>query len=78
MSKKSNSTKNHIAEREMRIMTNAELQVKFDAAVDDFDPSDEISVENANYEMHENWRKELERHQSPPSSNTDWHTPCRG
>ena len=60
MSKKSNSTKNHIAEKEMRIMANAELQVKFDAAVDNFDPSDEISVENANYEMHENWRNFLE------------------
>lgn len=41
-------------------MTNAELQVKFDAVVDYFDPSDVISVENANYEMHENWRNFLE------------------
>ena len=41
-------------------MTNAELQARFDAAVDDFDPSDEISVENANHEMHENWRSFLE------------------
>ena len=41
-------------------MTNAELQVRFDAAADDFDPSDEISVENANYEMHKNWRNFLE------------------
>lgn len=41
-------------------MTNVELQVKFDAAIDGFDPSDEISVENANYEMHKNWRNFLE------------------
>lgn len=32
----------------------------FDTVADDFDPSDEISVENANYEMHKNWRNFLE------------------
>ncbi|MDO4752777.1 MAG: hypothetical protein Q4A36_00875 [Candidatus Saccharibacteria bacterium] len=41
-------------------MTNAELQVRFDTVADDFDPGDEISVENANYEMHKNWRNFLE------------------
>lgn len=37
-------------------MANAELQVRFDAMVDGFDPSDEISAENVNYEMRKNWR----------------------
>lgn len=41
-------------------MTNAKLQIRFDAVADDFDPSNEISVENANHEMHENWRNFLE------------------
>ena len=41
-------------------MTNAILQIRFDAVADDFDPSDEISVENANHEMHKNWRNFLE------------------
>lgn len=40
-------------------MTNAELQVRFDVVAERFYPSDEISVENANYEMHENWRNFL-------------------
>lgn len=41
-------------------MTNVELQVMFDVIADNFDPNDEVSVENANYEMHENWRNFLE------------------
>lgn len=41
-------------------MTNVELQVMFDIIVDNFNPSDEISVENSNYEMHKNWRNFLE------------------
>lgn len=41
-------------------MAEAELQSRFDVAADDFDPSDEIGVENANHEMHENWRNFLE------------------
>lgn len=41
-------------------MANAKLQIRFDEVVDNFDPNDEISVENANYEMHKNWRDFLE------------------
>lgn len=61
MSKKLNDgTKDYVTEKEMRTMPNAKLQIRFDAVADDFDPSDEISVENANHEMHENWRNFLE------------------
>lgn len=41
-------------------MNNAKLQAKFDTAVDNFELGDEISIENANHEMHENWRNFLE------------------
>lgn len=61
MSKKLNDgTKDYLTEKEMRTMTNAKLQSRFDVVADYFDPSDEISVENANHEMHENWRNFLE------------------
>lgn len=40
-------------------MKNEELQARFDVIVDSFDPSDDISVENANYEVHKNWQKFL-------------------
>lgn len=41
-------------------MVNADLQVMFDIVVDGFDPDDDFSVEDTNYEMHKNWRKFLE------------------
>ena len=41
-------------------MTNAILQIRFDALVSNFDPNDEINVENTNYEMHKHWRDFLE------------------
>jgi hypothetical protein len=41
-------------------MDNAKLQAKFDTAVDNYELGDEISIENANHEMHENWRNFLE------------------
>jgi hypothetical protein len=41
-------------------MMNAKLQAMFDIIVENFDPNDDVSVENTNYEMHENWQSFLE------------------
>ena len=60
MKKLNSETKNHIREKEMGKMTNEELRIMFDVIVDGFDPSDSISVENANYELHKHWRSFLE------------------
>ena len=41
-------------------MTNSELLALFDVITDDFNPGDAISVEDANYEMHNIWRDFLD------------------
>lgn len=41
-------------------MANIKLQATFDIIMGNFDPNDDISVENTNYEMHKNWQKFLE------------------
>lgn len=47
------------SEKEDKTMYNEEMQIKFDNIVEYFNPDDEISVENANYEMRKNWQKFL-------------------
>lgn len=61
MSKKlNNDVRDNVTEKEIGTMTSTKLYVMFDVATENFNSNDSIGIENANYEMHRNWRNFLE------------------